>query len=205
MIPWIGSAAIAFAVSRISSRVSPGSPTMMWTQIRMGPPAGAPDGVEEGCRVMAPVDRPQRPVVDRLKAELQPDVIPLRIRTDQRKRLIGDAVRPRPDGKTDHVLLGERLVVERPQLLHRGVGVREGLEIGDEFLRLRAIAVEGLSPADLLADRGQRACPPKRRSPPVAIDASPRGDASVAVRAGEPGVDRELVDPAAEAVDPVSF
>ncbi len=101
------------------------------------PAGGAMDGVAEGRRVVAPVDRSERPVVDRLEAELQPDMRPLGVGSDQRKRLIGDAVRPRPDGKTDHVLHGERLVVERPELLHRGVGVREGLEIGDEFLRLR--------------------------------------------------------------------
>jgi hypothetical protein len=67
------------------------------------------------------------------------------------------------------------------------------------------LTVEGLSPADLVTDRGERARPAEGRSPPVAIDASPRGDAAVAVRAGEAGVDRELVHPAAEAVDPVTL
>jgi len=97
-------------------------------------------------------------VVDRLETELQPEVISPGIGPDQGQRLVGDAVRPRSDGKADHLFLGEGLVVERPKLFRRSVSVREGLKIGNELPGFRAAAVEGFAPADLVAHGGKRAC-----------------------------------------------
>ena len=161
--------------------------------------------IQKGRRIMPAVDRGERPIMDRLESQLQPDMASFRIGPDQRQRLLGQTIRARADGEADHILLVERLIVECPEFFNRRIGVCKGLEVGDEFFRPSALAVESLSPADLVADRRKRARLTESRSPAVAIDASPLGNPAVTVRAGKSGVDRQLVHPAAEAVDPVTL
>ena len=180
------------ALRVVESRLSRGVKT-----IRAYDPLAA----DEARRVVPAVHPPERPVVDGLQPVLDPDVRSSGIALEQPQDVLVHAVRPRADGEPDHVGLRQGLVVERPKTLDGRVGVREGLEVGDEFRRAPQVPVQGLPVRDLLRDCGQRSLLPETGAPPVAVRAAADGDRPVAVRAGEPRVDLQFVDPASEAID----
>jgi len=98
--------------------------------------AGPVDGVPEGREGVAPVDEFEGAVVGGLKAVLDGDEgVPVQFGKEVQRFLVG-AVRPRADGEADDFRDVQGLLVTAAQRFHGPVSVREGLEVGDEFLRL---------------------------------------------------------------------
>ena len=118
---------------------------------------------------------------------------------------VGDAVGPGSHGEADDVVLGEGLVIERFQPVIGCVGVGEGLKVGDELLRPSQFPVEFLCPCYLFRHRRKGPLLSQFRAPTVTVDAPPGGDRSVAVGAGESGIDLQFVDLVAEGVDQVTL
>ncbi len=119
-------------------------------------PGGPLHGIHKNCPGMPAVDQIQSPVMHGLQAELQPDMLFLRISLKQPNHGIGNTIGTRPHGKADDVLLRQGLVIEALQVVQRTVRARKGLKIGNEFDGSAVFSVIGLTPCNLFRNRGKR-------------------------------------------------
>src|SRR5262245_32629047 len=94
----------------------------------------------------------------------------------------------------------EGLVVEPSQLGDRSVGIRSGLEVGDEAVSPVALGEQGDAALDLRPHGGPGQPAIGAEAAVVAVDATADGDAAVHVGTGETGVDGDAVDAGAEAL-----
>ena len=156
--------------------------------------------VEHGEWVAA-VDAFCRRFMDRLEAELDPDVLSgfVAKSLQHREHLVRETVGTGAEGEGDNFRLCEGFSVKRFEALDRSVGVRIGLEVRDVLLfLLRAVLWElrldtCLRETELLLQRKQRcreiAGPTLRAEYTAAI-----GERAVSIRAGAAGLKRKLID-----------
>ena len=147
---------------------------------------------------MAAIHAPQRVVIDRFDAKLQRDECPLGDLVDHRDLLFVDAIRPRADREADDFRMIDRIRVQLAQVFGIGVGIREGLKVDDEFVRIETFTDVFDAFADLIADRIglDRRGRPERVV--VAVGAAADGDRAVAIRTGEARIDDDFVNAFAE-------
>src|SRR5262245_35499031 len=89
----------------------------------------------------------------------------------------------------------DRIRVEFAKVLRVGVGIRKRLEINDEPVCLKTFPNVLDSIANLVADRIGLDCGGRTKRVVVAVGATSDGYFSVAIWAGEAGIDNDLVDP----------
>ncbi|OPY79165.1 MAG: hypothetical protein A4E70_02231 [Syntrophus sp. PtaU1.Bin005] len=111
-------------------------------------------GIKKFSRRMAPVDPQQRWVGNRLQSVFQPDMSIPGVALQEIQDIVGYTVGAGSHRKADNVFLGQGLVIEALQAVAGGVGIGEGLEIGDELFCPLAVPIEFPSPPDLFADGG---------------------------------------------------
>jgi len=161
---------------------------------------GALDRVGAGGKVVAAVDAGQHRVVAGLDADLELDDVLARALRQIVQHRIGQAVGPRADRQAADLRVRERFLVAGTQVPDLAVGVAVALEVADVALRAGIAAFQEVEPGvDLLGDGLAPAQITGRETVVVAEGAATGGDLAVAVRAGEAGLDRDLLHAAAVA------
>jgi hypothetical protein len=84
--------------------------------------------------------------------------------------------------------VGESLPIQVSQTLHRRIGIRRGLEVGDEVVAVVPRSQAANSLVDLFADRPITEPAAGAEALIVAEDATTHGDRAIDVRARETGI-----------------
>jgi hypothetical protein len=158
--------------------------------------------VKEGSGIVSSVDKPQGPIMYRLKTQFQPYMAFSCIVLKKISYAIGYAIRTCTNGKTDDVFFCQRLVIQFSQFLNWCICIGECLEISDKLSRVSVLFIIFLATADLLCHGRKRTTLSEPRTPTVAVYASSSGYSTIAIGAGESRIYLELVNPAPETVQP---
>ena len=154
---------------------------------------GAQDGILRLLESMAAIDAQKGVVVGAFDAVFYQYEGALVELCQIIEQLIRHAIRACAYDDAHNIVYLQRLVVKRLELVEWGIGVGEGLEIG-QILHIRILVGEELLALfELLGYRVATLAIRGVERAVVAIDATTSGNASIAIRTGKTCIDRNLL------------
>src|ERR1039457_6811864 len=161
----------------------------------IGGPFHGPQILGQG---MAEVYCPEDPVIHRLKAEFQTNVVFSGQPFKKQDSVGAEGVGACPDRNADDIRMGEGAVEQLTELFHRGIGIGEFLEIDDEFFTAKATAMVSYPVRHVAFYGDYREGPRWGEGAVVAVDAPPGPFRAVPVGTGETPVHVYLADAVTE-------
>src|SRR5688572_24669111 len=144
--------------------------------------------------IVTSIHAAQGVVVDRFHAKLERnECLPAEILNHPDFFFI-DAVGSRPDRQAYNLGVVDGLGVKTPEVFGFGIGVREWLEVDDELVSVETFPDIGNTVADLVAYRIRLDGGWRSKRTVVAIGTSAGCYRSIAVGAGKPGIDDDLIN-----------
>ena len=158
------------------------------------------DAVHAGGKVVPAVDAGEHRVVAGLDADFQLDDVLARQLRQIGQHLGCQAIGPRANRQAADLRVRQRFLVQGAQALEFAVGVAVALEVGNVTIRAGVAPFQKIKPGvDLRSDALLAVQVTGREAVVVAKGAAAATHQTVAVRAGEAGLDRDLLHPPAVA------
>jgi len=137
--------------------------------------------------------------MSRLYADLEVKVAKTHLKgPDQVEYLIGQTVGPGTDRKAEDLLHSGRFLPESPKTGNRGIGIAEGLEIGNKLFGLKTFLPIDDARPELFRDGLSRIGPGGGGTVRIAEKASFRSEGSVPVGTSHARMEGDLMDTAPE-------